>query len=134
MKASGITLRLTLAIALLIAGIPVHGAMSMSMDLAAPVDGGNPPTASASMDEDCPNHTVSNPAPISIANDAETPGNCLDDGCCASDCGCNCVELSLVIPLKRSSVDLAIPNSGPVQTGSLLDTLITTSLLRPPQA
>lgn len=127
-------MRLTLAVALLIAGIPVHGAMSMSMDPAAHIDIGHSPTASGSVDEDCPNHNVSNTSPISTANGAESPGNCLDDDCCASDCGCNCVGLSLVIPLKRLSVDLAIPDTGPIQTGSLLDSLITTALLRPPQA
>ena len=135
MKVSGITSRLTLAIALLIAGIPVHGAMSIGMDPTAHINIDETPTAvSGSIDDNCPNHIVADPSPISTANDAETSGNCLDDDCCASDCGCNCVGLSLVIPLKRLSVDLAIPDTGPIQAGPLLDSLITTALLRPPQA
>ncbi len=131
MNPTGLTLRLILALALAMTGVPVHGAMeavagssaSDSIEKAAP--------HTDSTGGGCPHE--SGAAPVQDTT-AENHSDCLGDDCCSSDCGCNCIGLSLVLPMKRSSVGQPMPISGPPEAGSLLDSLLVTSLLRPPQA
>jgi hypothetical protein len=133
MRLTGLTLRALLATALLMAGLPVHAAPG-SVIVTSDVSPHEPFLQSTeSADSDCPGHAESLSGP-SLDHLVDAPEDCLAEGCCASDCGCNCMGLTLVIPLKPAALAMAIPGSGPVRTHTLPDPLIITALLRPPQA
>jgi hypothetical protein len=133
MHLTGLTLRALLATALLMAGLPVHAAPGNVIGST----GDNPPgqflQSSESADSNCPSH-LEVQSGASLEQSADTSEDCFDDGCCAGDCGCNCLGMTLVIPLKRAAMAMSSPGSGPVNTQALPAPLVITTLLRPPQA
>jgi len=128
-------LRVVLAAAILAAGVPVHGSIDFMADLSPPAPAmaisHHERNESSALEGGCPHSAVS--------SDKQTDPPCSSTcpevaGHCATDCGCHCAGLSLVIPMKTANPPGARLPSHPVKLLPLLGSAPTDPLLRPPQA
>ena len=124
MKLSRRLLHVTLALALLLAGFPVHALSNGPIDPVASAEQSVEPTSGG-----CPLHAAKQgPAPTQL----ET----FDDSsqCCGSECRCSCAGLT-VMALVNLADQAMMPFHDHIPARfALLTSISSTALLKPPQS
>lgn len=134
---AGLAIRTLLAITIVIAAVPVHGATA-AMILSEIDTGKVSAETEAEHDRDAQQPRAQHDCQTDSNESVDTQAcgqQCAEEkGCTTTDCRCACPGLTLVMPLKLPPALIAPAPDAPAGVNRFLTSVNTEGLLRPPQA